>query len=87
MAQIIITPKAWDYIMKKIERLGFAIETQTKINAPVKTGRLRASYFTTRKKNSVLVGSPVVYAYIQEFIYNPHLLPAVYTIRNSKLKL
>lgn len=68
------------------------LEREIKQRAPVDTGHLRASYTTqvTRSSDDVvhgLVGTNVEYAAYQEFLYTPHVRPAIDARRDTMLKI
>ena len=81
-----------------LRAMALTVERRTKVRAPIKTGRLKASYGTREEQNiqagifSITVGTDVHYAPHQEFGTKfqpgtPHLVPSFEeTIRNFVVK-
>jgi len=73
-----LTRTGKEKLKKKLKSIGFQIEREAKKNAPVDTGRLRASITTDVTMNQglpmVKVGTNVEYAPYIEFGTQPHVI-------------
>lgn len=73
-----LTRTGKEKLKKKLQSIGFQIEREAKSNAPVDTGRLRASITTEVLERQgipmVKVGTNVEYAPYVEFETEPHII-------------
>ena len=102
VTEIVLDTRKLDQIMNAlgfnadqvVKWLAFQVEAQAKMRAPVDTGALRNSLFTSRESEAVWrVSDGVEYGLYQEigyhhyrsgqFIQNPFLVPACETIRDD----
>lgn len=76
-----------DVAMKNMQTAMLVLEGEIKRRAPVRTGYLRSSYEGDAERTSSgvigFVGTDVDYAVPQEFIYTPHVRPAIDAQRSN----